>query len=551
MKAGTARPDLRIILRPMMLFRLIVATAFLIVGFFVLDDGSYPFFLLIGTFYFLTIIYLLIIQSHSTPLFLPYVQMTVDFVIITCLICVAKSMGGIFLFLYLIPIVSASLYFGMKQSVMVALGCGLTYCSIILYKNHAGYSEGTVANAYLLYTMFLNLVIFYVVGFLCGYLGRLVSMKGLELGRLQKLHNLILDNMNSGLISVGNDGRIVYSNSAAEGILGHSASDLKGEKLSELFIQVEEGEGRPLGLSEATDKPNGGSRAESLGVTRQGKEIPIGYNVSLIRDQEGEIVGKIIVFTDLTKVKRLEEELRQADKLKAVGELAAGIAHEIRNPLAAISGSVEMLAGLADLDEGNRRLFDVVLKESSRLNIIIEGLLNYTRDRAAELQRVDTVEMLEEIAMLMENDPALSDNIEISIDTRQDDVDIVGDSGQLKQVFLNLIKNAADAMPEGGHIGIAVSRQAGSDAVEIVVSDTGCGIEEGHLEDIFNPFFTTKSSGIGIGLSLAEKIIRNHGGQISVKSRRGEGTTFVISVPAWVDRSVAVGVGAYGENTDS
>jgi two-component system sensor histidine kinase PilS (NtrC family) len=262
-------------------------------------------------------------------------------------------------------------------------------------------------------------------------------------------------------------------------------------------------------------------------------------------------VGQIIVFTDLRKVKKLEKKLRQADKLKAVGELAAGIAHEIRNPLAAISGSIEMLVDCTDGDEANRRLFEVVLKESSRLNDIIEGFLNYTRPKPPDLQRVDVSELLEEVVLLMSNDPAVSTGIKISIDRRSDEVEIEGDPGQLKQVFINLIKNAADAIGECGEIRISVARDPGGRSLNVVVSDTGCGMDESQLKDVFNPFFTTKANGMGIGLSVAEKLIRSHGGQISVESRMGEGTAFTISLPCRREQGQMAGIEAYGENTHS
>ena len=475
MKTGT-RQDLYSLIRPMMLFRLIAATAFLLIGFLLLES-SYPFYILIGALYLLTIVYLLIIQSHSASRFLPYVQIAVDIIIVSCLIAVAKSMAGIILFLYLIPIVSASLYFDMRRSAFVALGCGMMYSSIILYKHFAGISDPAVENNALISTIAMNLIIFYIVGFLSGYLGRLVSASGIELRNLQNLHNLILNNMNSGLISADTNGKIIYSNSAAEQILGYGSNELKGKNIIDIFVKVR-GERTHFDPSEPQGRRLQNSRAEAFAATKNGEDIPIGYNSSLIRDQDGAVIGRILVFTDLRNVKRLEERLRQSDKLKAVGELAAGIAHEIRNPLAAISGSIEMLAELADMDDANRRLFQVVQKESARLNLIIEGFLNYARDNTPRLQKINMKSMLEEIMILMRNDPAINMNVRISVDTADEDVDILGDSMQLKQVFINLMKNAADAMPQGGDMDIRIISDRESGMVDIVVSDTGYGISD-------------------------------------------------------------------------
>ena len=535
----------------MMRFRVIIATAFLLVGFVVLKDDMYPMLTLIAAFYSLTVLYLLVAKSRPIPVYFPYIQMAADILIITCIITVTKSRGGIFLFLYLIPIISAGLYSGVKLSVTVSLGCGLLYSSVILYNYYGGYSGENVDAAPLFYTMFLNLVVFYVVGFLCGYLAKLVTIKGRELSKLQNLYNLILENMNSGLISIDHNGGIIYSNSATEKILGYPVPELKGKNLSELFANVEDGKRKPFDPSIASRRRGYSARQETLGLTKQGGATPIGYNMSEIRDDDGRKIGEIMVFSDLTRVKRLENKLRQAEKLKAVGELAAGIAHEIRNPLASINGSIEMLAESADSSDGDKRLFNVIMKESSRLNDIIEGFLNYARDREPELRRINVREMLEDVLMLMRNDPAFGNRIQISIDIDSSDVEILGDPGQLKQVFINLIKNAAEAILEEGNINVLVSPAKDPEYVEIAVSDNGSGIPQEKLKDIFNPFFTTKSNGMGIGLAVAEKIIRKHGGQISADSVPGEGTTVAVNLIAWTEENETAGAGVYGQNTCS
>lgn len=544
-----ARQDLYTLIRSMMLFRLIAATAFLFVG-FILLESSYPFYILIGSLYFLTIVYLLVIQSHSGSRAFPYVQIAVDIIIVSCLIGVARTPDGIFLFLYLLPIISASLYYNMWRSSFVALGCGVLYTGIILGKYYSGYGGANMEKSALFSMVLMNLIIFYIVGFLSGYLGKIVSVRGDELRNLQNLHNLILDNMNSGLISADMEGRIIYSNSAAEQTTGYFSGELKGRKISDFFIKTDDRKTH-FDPSEFIKKRGSQPRAEALVITKHGEEIPIGYNTSTIRDQDGNVIGSIIVFTDLRNVKRLEEKLRQADKLRAVGTLAAGIAHEIRNPLAAISGSIEMLGEIAGMDEANKRLFDVVQKESARLNLIIEGFLNYTREVAPKMQRVKTRELIEEVVLLMRNDPGISSEIRISVDTLTDDIDIFGDAMQLKQVFINLVKNAAEATSGKGEINIKISRDDESGLIDIIVSDNGCGMDDESLKHIFTPFYTTKKKGVGIGLSVAEKIVRNHGGQINVESRRNEGTRFTISLPAWSGEMELTGVDNYGKDSDS
>jgi len=272
---------------------------------------------------------------------------------------------------------------------------------------------------------------------------------------------------------------------------------------------------------------------ELVGLTEAGDEVPIGYNLSLIADEYAEEhAGKIMLFTDLTEVKRLERRLRQADRLKAVGELAASIAHEIRNPLASIASSIEMLGESASLDAGEQRLLRIVLNESDRLNHIIEEFLAYARERVPSLAPRDLRAIVEDVVELFQNNAAAATGTTIEVRAPEVPPRVPADDEQLKQVFYNLLRNATDAMPDGGKIEIEIEPWTAEPATVCVrVHDTGCGISPEVLEHVFEPFYSTKRQGLGIGLALAEKIVRAQRGTIAVESRPGAGTTFTITLP--------------------
>ena len=538
-KEETSNKEILSLLKPIMVFRLSLATIFLFIGSIGIRENRYPFFICIGVFFFTAALHLFQIRSQRRHFFLN-IQIFLDVVIVTSLIAFAESAGAIFVFLYLIPIFSAALFFGERESVIVGLISGILYSSTLLL-SHFNLPEGAreYNDAQLFYYMFLVLIIFGVVGFLCGRLVKVLKQKGEELSKLKSLHDLILLNMNSGLITTDTNNRIIYTNRATQEMLGFGEDEIKGKKLSDLFWDTYNGDEVPFDPKDIDVKATHTEKSELLGGTKNGRKIPIGYNLSIIRNEAGESVGKIVVFTDLTEVKELEEKLRQADKLKAIGELAAGIAHEIRNPLASISGSIEMLADSVELSEENLKLLRIILKESDRLNQIIEEFLTYAKEGTLDIQKKNILNIVREVVDLLKDDYTFSKNVRIELaNCTKDNLEVLGDELQLKQVLINLLRNSSEAMPEGGTIKIVVESSNG-DGKDILIKiiDTGIGIPPEEQKRIFEPFYTTKKKGLGIGLSIAEKIIRTHRGEISIESREGKGTTITVLLPKYLEKS--------------
>lgn len=272
----------------------------------------------------------------------------------------------------------------------------------------------------------------------------------------------------------------------------------------------------------------GESRGELL--LRGGKgEIPVGINTSVLRGNQGGVRGVIAVFQDLTEVKKLEEKMRKADRLAAVGQLSANVAHEIRNPLSSIRGSVEVLKGELKLEGEERKLMDLIIKESDRLNGILQDFLSFARPGKGRFKTLDLRDLAKEVAALLRREsvkPQMG-----TIEAKSGDVPLLvrGDQDQLKQVLLNLGLNGLEALERGGWVRFEAIG-SGNGKVRLAVRDNGRGISPSVREKIFQPFFSTKKGGTGLGLSIAERIVEEHGGQIEVQSQRGKGTTFFITL---------------------
>jgi len=348
--------------------------------------------------------------------------------------------------------------------------------------------------------------------------------KSFELENLQVLHQIIVRSISSGLITTDLEGAVHLVNPAGQSLLGCGPEDLTGRSVYELFLD-------PLPLP-------GGPRSEVRAHTQGGAESLLGIGCSLLYGTDGATIGHIYTFTDLSHIRRLERELRQRDRLAALGRMAAGIAHEIRNPLSSIAGSAQMLSGTPALTDDQRALLSIVTRESERLNAIISDFLTYSRDRDCQSARVDLCRLLSDTLTLLENRSS-----GVSIERRykrQPEAFIQGDGDKFKQVFWNLCSNALRAMPSGGTLTVSLDQIGdpgvpGEPAVglqgwkwRICFHDTGTGIPPQLIEKIFEPFQSGFEGGTGLGLAIVYRIVQAHRAQIYVASEAGRGTTFTL-----------------------
>jgi two-component system sensor histidine kinase PilS (NtrC family) len=312
-------------------------------------------------------------------------------------------------------------------------------------------------------------------------------------------------------------------NEAAAEILGAAPGGPVGKQVTEVLPEL----GPVL---EKLDERKSVKRSElSTRRLSDRADLVLGVSVSPLMNGKGVPIGRIVNFQDLTELRKMEEQVKRGERLAAIGGLAAGIAHEIRNPLASISGSIELLRTAPQVDAENRALMEIVLREVDRLNGMVTELLEYARPRAAVPVPVDIVALIDETVRVFSQDR--SGGARVRFDRRAgDEITLQADPAQIRQVLWNLLRNAAEAMKEiQGEI--VVSYRARKNWVEILVSDTGVGIAPEDQERIFEPFYTTKTRGSGLGLAMVHRIVSEHGGTLALESELGEGTTVTVRLP--------------------
>jgi two-component system sensor histidine kinase PilS (NtrC family) len=476
-----------------------------------------PLYVLAGCVYGASALFALALRARWRPVRIAYAQIGLDVVVATVLVVLTGRAESLFLFLFLIAVVNGA---------------------ILLFRRGAAAAGALVVAAYLglhlralgappvgAVTLFTHVASFVATAALAGYLAEQLRRTGEQLARtgevlrrresdlaaLSALHGTVVQSMTAGLITLDRDGRVTFLNRVAEELTGVSLRDARGRERDALVPEFE----REVGRGEVEHARPDGSR------------VRLGYSTFPLTDREGRGIGSAVLFQDLTRLREMEEAVQRSARLADLGAIAAGLAHELRNPLASMSGSIELLREHAGSEE-DRRLMGIVLREAARLEALVAQFLAFARPATPRKERTDLRALLDETLRVFRNDPqAAGVPLEASLSPAWTECD----PGQIRQVAWNLLCNAAQAMA-GRPGAIRVACGEAPWGARLDVEDDGPGIPPDEVERIFLPFFTTKPRGTGLGLATVHRIVDAHGGTIAVTPAAGGGSRFSVLLPA-------------------
>src|SRR5258706_5625392 len=470
-----------------------------------------PFFFLIGLTYALSVIYLSTLKYVDRYPWIADAQLGVDAILVSAFIHVTGGITSYFSSLYLLPIMAASTVRFRRGALQVATLSALLYLALVI----AQYIEPTAffpaswqalraqelpSLRFAQYTVAINLFGFFAVALLPGSLAENLRPAGARLERastrmadLRAFNQYVIDSMLSGLVTADMAGRILTFNRAAASITGLSSGQAIGHDVGEVLQLPPQVRGRLLPLGDSRSQ-----RSDYQYRWPDGRLMEIGLTVSTLSLPDGRS-GYLLTFQDVTDVRRLERGARMQQRLAAVGEMAAGIAHEIRNPLASMSGSIQVLRQELALTEDQAQLMDIVLRESERLNETIRSFLAYARPQRFTLTRLDIRRVVQDTATLLRNSAEVRDDHEINVDLPEDPVWYEADENQIRQILWNLSTNGLRAMPSGGRLMLSAKaeREARPDELTITIEDEGCGIPATELDSLFQPFRSSFEKGTG------------------------------------------------------
>ncbi len=540
-------------MRKLVFLRLVVATVVVGAAVVVLQYGeggaaAGSLYGLLGVIYLATGSMYLAARAGVNARTLVWGTIAADCAVLTCIMHFSGGSSSPFATLFILPILLGGLWFETSGGLATAALATAAYLAYNVLEfggrvHPRGFSIDESAGDPLL-RGYLLMAVFVLTGLLSGAFAARIRRKGEELSRAEnELRRVrlntdsIITNVSSGLVVTKMTGEIVTCNPAAERILGlrpggGAAGRLIHDVIPHMHPLVQELESA---IATGTQR-----RRHELEVRRlDGSVLPLGISISFIRGEEGETRGAVAIFQDLTEVHRMREKVRSADKMAAIGELSTAIAHEIRAPLASICGSIDMLSQELELSGDNRRLMELVVKESDRLDRIITDFLEFARLRSPDFEPVDVERCLDEVLLLLRHSTGIGRDAAVEVRSGAPHACVYADDEQIRQVFLNLIMNACEAMGPSGRLAIGIEtvvkslrEGAGPETcVAVDFANTGPAIPPETLPRIFEPFFTTKEGGTGLGLAIVARIVESHGGHVRAASVEGQGAVFTVILP--------------------
>jgi two-component system, NtrC family, sensor histidine kinase PilS len=495
--------------------------------------------------YILSIVYLFLLKYLRNLLLNIYIQSLCDVILITGIVYATGGIHSLYSVFYPLVIIYSVLFLGRRGGLIIASAAGIFYGLFVdlefygvIYPVFSTPIEDFFPNAAYVFTRIITHILsFYFIAFLTSFVVEqekktrtLLAEKQSAFAQLDLLYRSIIESVDTGILTVNLGGQIKSFNRAATEITGLSFREIENRIISEVFPAFPPllKEKNPDGHRQAAR-----TRFETTFHTGDGRSLSLGGSLSPLRDPQGLTIGNIIVLQDLTEINEMRESLEKNQRLAFIGEMAAGMAHEIRNPLASISGSIQMLGRDLSHNETHEKLMQIILRGKDQLESFLKDFLRMARPAPGVHEEIDLREMIRDVLDSLHFVPDWHEPVQIDLHLKDDPLSIHMNRTEGRQVLWNVILNAVQAMPEGGVLMIEAQccRKNERDGVEIRVQDTGCGIEKSRLPKIFEPFYTTRDMGTGLGLAVVSRILEGYRGKIDIQSDPGKGTTCTIWFP--------------------
>lgn len=496
--------------------------------------------------YFFSVVYLLLQKIIKNIKVNIYVQALGDVILITGLVYVTGGTRSIYSVFYPLVIIYSILFLERGGGLIIASASSIFYGLLLdleYYKIiHLPYSKYVqdyeIRPENVFFQIFIHILSFYIIALLASFVVErekkarmLLAEKETAFDQLDLFHRSIIQSVDTGILTINLQGRIQSFNRAAEEISGFTFAEVENRNVVEIFPRLEQ-------ILEEYRKENyKNPRKNRYNMEFIGKGnvvLTLGCSLSILKDSRGKRIGDIVIFQDLTSIIKMEQALDKSRKLAIIGEMAAGLAHEMRNPLASISGSIQTLNKYLNLSDSDERLMRIILRGKDQLENIIKDFLLLARPKSENKEIFFIKDIIEDVIESVHFVSDWNSNIKISL-LLSNNLSILANRIEIKEVIWNLILNAVQSMPDGGMLFVETKKTLSDDkmseCLEIKVVDTGYGIEEKNVNKLFEPFFTTKEKGTGLGLAIVNRIIEGYNGTIKIENNSTSGTTCIVSLP--------------------
>ena len=495
--------------------------------------------------YFLSVIYIFIPKFIESVRINVYIQSLCDVALITLLVFATGGIRSIYSVFYPLVIIYSVLFLARGGGLVIASACSILYGTLLdleyyqiiqpLYDMRiVGYPYSA---GYVFTRIFIHILSFYIIVFLASFVVEreekarsLLAEKETAFDQLDLLHRSIIESVDTGIMTINLQGKVKSFNRAAEEITGFSFADIENKNIAEIFPDYYD---RFERIHKKDYRKFNENRFDMMISGKENKKIILGCSLSVLKDGKGIRIGDILIFQDLTSTKEMEHALEKSRRLALIGEMAAGLAHEMRNPLASMSGSIQVLKKDLFLNVADEKLMNIIMRGKDQLESFIKDFLLLARPSSGIREHIHIKDIIEDVIESIQYAHDWNDDIRIVVSV-SDNLSFYANKTEIREVVWNLALNAIQAMQEGGTLTVethVTHNDSEHQFLEICIRDTGGGIDSPHMEKIFEPFYTTKERGTGLGLAIVNRIVASYNGRIKVEHSGEMGTIFTVMLP--------------------